>query len=91
MVHRSRPRRVGLTPPHRLVYTELFDDQSYPGETLVDHEFTELAGCTTVTTTLRFATPDGRATALRYPMARGVTESYIRLAGLLATTPGVKP
>ncbi|WP_199714408.1 SRPBCC family protein [Micromonospora radicis] len=75
-----------ITPPHRLVYTELFDDQSYPGETLVGHDFTELAGRTTVTTTLRFDTPDGRATALRYPMARGVTESYLRLAELLATT-----
>ncbi|RUL91755.1 SRPBCC family protein [Verrucosispora sp. FIM060022] len=79
-----------IEPPHRLVYTELFDDQSYPGETVVDQEFTELAGRTTVTTTLRFATPGGRDTALRYPMARGVTESYIRLAGLLATTPGAE-
>ena len=74
--------------PHRLVCTELFDDQSYPGETLVSHDFTELAGRTTVTTTLLFATPEGRATALRYPMTRGVTESFIRLAELLATTSG---
>ncbi len=74
--------------PHRLVCTELFDDQSYPGETLVSHDFTELGGRTTVTTTLRFASPEGRATTLRYPMTRGVTESFIRLAELLATTSG---
>ncbi|BCJ57776.1 SRPBCC family protein [Micromonospora endophytica] len=75
-----------VDPPHRIVQTELFDEQSYPGQTLVRHDFTELVGRTTVTTTLRFATPEGRATALRYPMARGIAQSYTRLAGLLATT-----
>ncbi|RKN49170.1 SRPBCC domain-containing protein [Micromonospora endolithica] len=84
MVQSGTYRRV--EPPHRLVGTELFEDQSYPGETLVDHEFTELAGRTTVTTTLRFATPQGRDTTLRYPMARGVGESFVRLADLLART-----
>ncbi|MFG2059948.1 hypothetical protein ACGFIK_00830 [Micromonospora sp. NPDC048871] len=60
-----------MTQPRRLVYTELFDDQSYPGETVVDHDFTELAGRTTVTTTLRFATPAGgpRSCATRWPAA----------------------
>ncbi|PZG05295.1 ATPase [Micromonospora craterilacus] len=80
-----------VDPPRHLVCTELFDDQSYPGETVVSHDFTELAGRTTVTTTLRFASPEGRATTLRYPMARGVTESFIRLAELLATTSGGQP
>lgn len=86
MVQSGRYRTVD--PPHRLVCTERFDDQSYPGDTLVGHTFTELAGRTTVTTTLRYATPEGRDTALRYPMARGVTESFTRLAELLATRPG---
>jgi hypothetical protein len=27
-----------VSPLARLVYTELFDDQSYPGETLITHE-----------------------------------------------------
>ncbi|MGC4833787.1 SRPBCC family protein [Micromonospora vinacea] len=83
-----------IEPPHRLVYTELFDDQSYPGETLVGHEFTELAGRTTVTTTLLYATAEGRDTVLRYPMARGVGQSYLRLAELLhltTTTRGEQP
>ncbi|MFI7574849.1 SRPBCC domain-containing protein [Micromonospora sp. NPDC049497] len=75
-----------VDPPHRLACTELFEDQSYPGETLVDHEFTELVGRTTVTTTLRYATPEGRDTVLRYPMARGVGESFTRLADLLHQT-----
>jgi uncharacterized protein YndB with AHSA1/START domain len=72
--------------PERLELTELFDDQSYPGETLITHEFTEHGGQTTVTTTVRYATPEGRDTVLRYPMARGVAEAGDRLAALLAKT-----
>lgn len=75
-----------IEPPHRLLYTELFDDQSYPGETLVSHEFSELAGRTTVTTTLLYATAEGRNIVLRYPMARGVGQSFTRLADLLRST-----
>ena len=62
-----------LRRPERLELTELFDDQSYPGETLITHEFTEHGGQTTVTTTIQYATPEGRDTVLRYPMARGVS------------------
>jgi uncharacterized protein YndB with AHSA1/START domain len=72
-----------VEPPERLVYTELFDDQSYPGESLVSHRLTELSGDTTLTTTVRYATREGRDTVLRYPMARGVAEGYDRLAALL--------
>jgi uncharacterized protein YndB with AHSA1/START domain len=73
-----------IRPTDRLVYTELFDDQSYPGETLVTHDFAERNARTTVTTTLLFATPEGRDRVLRYPMARGVSESFERLAAVLA-------
>jgi uncharacterized protein YndB with AHSA1/START domain len=73
-----------VDPPVCVVLTELFEDQSYPGETVVTHQFDERAGQTTVTTTVRYATAAGRDTALRYPMARGVTESGDRLAALLA-------
>ncbi|MFF5214951.1 SRPBCC family protein [Micromonospora sp. NPDC000442] len=86
MVQRGVYRTISA--PHELVCTERFDDQSYPGDTLVSHTFTELAGRTTVTTTLRYATPEGRDIALRYPMVRGVTESFTRLAELLATRTG---
>ncbi|MET8118018.1 SRPBCC family protein [Micromonospora sp. NPDC005189] len=79
-----------IDPPKRLVCTELFDDQSYPGETLVSHEFTELAERTTVTTTLLYATAQGRDTVLRYPMARGVGQSYTRLAELLRSTTTIR-
>jgi uncharacterized protein YndB with AHSA1/START domain len=73
-----------VEPPERLVMTEVFDEQSYPGETLVEHRFTEADGVTTVRTTLTYATPAGRDTVLRYPMARGVAESGDRLDALLA-------
>ncbi len=75
-----------LRRPERLELTELFDDQSYPGETLITHEFTEHGAQTTVTTTIQYATPEGRDTVLRYPMARGVAEAGDRLAALLAET-----
>jgi uncharacterized protein YndB with AHSA1/START domain len=80
MVQRGTYRVVD--PPHRLVYTEMFDDQSYPGETLVSHEFT---GATTVTSTIRYATPEGRERVLAYPMRRGAGESFDRLEELLRT------
>jgi uncharacterized protein YndB with AHSA1/START domain len=75
-----------VVPFDRLVYTELFDDQSYPGESLVTHVFLERAGRTTVTSTVLFASPQGRDTVLRYPMKRGVGEAYDRLSDLLAVT-----
>lgn len=82
-----------IVAPGRLVCTEMFDDQSYPGETLISHVFDEDAGRTTLTTTLRYASREGRDTVLRYPMARGVGESYDRLADLLETleTKGENP
>jgi uncharacterized protein YndB with AHSA1/START domain len=81
MVQAGEVRRVEA--PVRLVLTEIFEEQSYPGETLITHNFTEHSGQTTVTTTVRYATPAGRATALRYPMARGVGESLDRLQEIL--------
>jgi len=72
-----------VRPPVRLVLTERFDEQSYPGDTLIVHTFAEHGEQTTVTTTVRYATPEGRDTALRYPMVRGVRESGDRLSELL--------
>ena len=74
-----------VDPPARLVCTELFDDQSYPGETLVRHDFTGSADRTTVVTHLRYATAQGRDTVLRYPMTRGLGEAFDRLAAVLHT------
>jgi uncharacterized protein YndB with AHSA1/START domain/catechol 2,3-dioxygenase-like lactoylglutathione lyase family enzyme len=74
---------VEIVPDERLVYTELFDDQSYPGESTITVDFAERDGVTTLTTRVLFATPSGRDTVLGYPMARGVGESFDRLTALL--------
>ncbi|MFD2795695.1 SRPBCC family protein [Promicromonospora vindobonensis] len=69
--------------PSRLIYTETFDDQSYPGETLVAHSLTEAAGTTTLTSHLLYPSPEAREITLRYPMTRGVGQSYDRLDAAL--------
>ncbi|PUB21479.1 uncharacterized protein YndB with AHSA1/START domain [Promicromonospora sp. AC04] len=69
--------------PSRLVYTEVFDDQSYPGETLIAHQLTELDNTTTLTSTLRYPSPEAREIVLRYPMTRGVGQAYDRLDAVL--------
>ncbi|HEX6337368.1 MAG TPA: SRPBCC family protein [Jiangellaceae bacterium] len=70
--------------PRLLVSTERFDDQSYEGESVVRHHLTERDGGTKLTTTVRYASQAARDTVMRYPMARGVGESYERLDVLLA-------
>lgn len=73
-----------VEPPERLVYTEVFDDQSYPGEALITQVFAAAGSRTTVTTTVRYPSREIRDLVLRYPMARGAGESYERLDGVLA-------
>lgn len=73
-------RYLELDPPGRLVFTETFEDQSYPGETTIT---TTLTQATLMTTVVRYATPRGLQTALAYPMERGVGESYAVLDQLL--------
>jgi len=73
-----------IVPPDRLVYTESFDDQSYPGESLITHVFVEQRGKTTTTSTLVYPSREARDIVINYPMKRGVGEGYDRLAELLA-------
>jgi uncharacterized protein YndB with AHSA1/START domain len=70
-------------PPDRLAYTELFDNQSYPGESLITHDFVEQNGKTTLTSTLLYASQESRDIVLSYPMERGVAQGYDRLDELL--------
>lgn len=72
-----------VVPPRRLVYTERFDAQSYPGESRITHDLTELAGSTTLTSTVLYPSREARDIVMRYPMARGVSQSYARLDGVL--------
>jgi uncharacterized protein YndB with AHSA1/START domain len=73
-----------VVPPDRLVYTEVYDDQSYAGESLITQAFVEQDGRTTVTSTVLYPSREALDIVTRYPMERGVTESYNRLAELLA-------
>ena len=73
--------------PERIVYTETFDDQWYEGESLTTTELVEHDGATTMTTTLRFASQAVRDSVIKSPMERGASESFTRLADLLAELP----
>jgi uncharacterized protein YndB with AHSA1/START domain len=73
-----------IDAPFLLVSTERFDDQSYEGESIVSQHLVERDGGTKLTTTIHYASQEARDTVLRYPMARGVSESYQRLDLVLA-------
>lgn len=71
----------------RLVFTEVFDDQSYAGESLITTVLTERQGRTTMATTVLLPSRRAREIVDAYPMERGAGESYDRLAALLKETP----
>lgn len=75
-----------VDPPARLVYTETYDDQWYPGEALVEAVLTEVDGgdATVLTTTLTYPSREVRDHVTRTPMERGVGHGYRRLDAVLA-------
>jgi uncharacterized protein YndB with AHSA1/START domain len=72
-----------IVPPSRLRYTEVFDDQSYAGESLITQILTERGGRTTLTSTVRLPSREARDIVLAYPMADGVGQAYERLDAVL--------
>jgi uncharacterized protein YndB with AHSA1/START domain len=78
---------LAIVIPERLVCTELFDNPWYPGDAVVTTEFVEAQGITTLTMTVRYASPVARDSAFQSGMAQGVGESYDQLAALLGETP----
>lgn len=76
---------TNVEPPERLVCTEKFDDPWYPGESLLTTTFTEFAGKTTLSTTVRYESPEARDMVMKSPMESGLAESYDMLESLLAT------
>lgn len=75
-----------VDPPARLVYTETYDDQWYPGEALVEAVLTEAddGDATVLTTTLTYPSREVRDHVTRTPMERGVGHGYRRLDAVLA-------
>jgi uncharacterized protein YndB with AHSA1/START domain len=71
--------------PERLVATGKFDEAWYPGEELNTSVFTEKAGKTTLSLTVRYDTPEAREIALKSPMDEGMALGYDRLEKVLAT------
>ncbi|WP_437730716.1 SRPBCC family protein [Sorangium sp. So ce1335] len=72
-----------ITPPSRLVFTEIFED--YPDTvTVVTSVFTEEGGKTRMTVTVRYPSLEVRDIVLSTGMAQGAGISYDRLEDLLA-------
>ena len=72
-----------ITPPSRLVFTEIFE-QFPDSVSVVTAVFTEEGGKTRLTVTARYPTHEVRDTVLASGMARGAGISYDRLDELVA-------
>jgi uncharacterized protein YndB with AHSA1/START domain len=72
-----------VAPPDRLVATESWGPE-WP-ETINTTEFTESAGLTTITITMKFPTKEARDAALQTGMKQGMDPSFARLDSLLQT------
>ncbi len=72
-----------IVPPQRPVATEKFDQPGYEGEAVNTMVFLEREGKTTATATVRYVSREVADAVLKTPMARGVAESYDKLAELL--------
>jgi uncharacterized protein YndB with AHSA1/START domain len=73
-----------IVPPERIVHTEVFDDDWTAGESVVTTRLDETDGRTTMSMTVRYASPDSRATALASGMLEGMTATYERLDSLIS-------
>jgi uncharacterized protein YndB with AHSA1/START domain len=72
-----------VTPPRRLVFTEIFEE--FPDSvSVVTADFTEESGKTRLTATVRYPSPEVRNMVLASGMAKGAGISYDRLEDLVA-------
>ena len=80
-----------IAAPDRLVHTEMFDEDSTGGETLVTVLFTEHHGRTTVATTIRYSSLEVREATLKTGLIDGWSQGHDRLDELLASigTPAI--
>lgn len=71
-----------ITPPERLVFTEVFEE--YPdAESIVTSEFTEESGKTRLIVTVAYPSQQVRDAVVQSGMARGAAISYDRLEDLV--------
>jgi uncharacterized protein YndB with AHSA1/START domain len=72
-----------IAAPARIVCTEKFDDEWYPGGAISTLELHEQPGGTLMVNTLRYESPEALQAVLASPMESGVTISYDLLEKLL--------
>jgi uncharacterized protein YndB with AHSA1/START domain len=72
-----------VTPPERIVVTEVFDEVWYPGEAIDTIVLTEQNGKTTLTQTILYNCRETRDAVLKSPMQTGMAASYNRLEKFL--------
>jgi uncharacterized protein YndB with AHSA1/START domain len=73
-----------ITPPSRLVFTEIFEE--FPDSvSVVTTEFSEESGKTRMTATVRYPSMDVRDMVVASGMSKGAGISYDRLEDLVAT------
>lgn len=69
--------------PARTVHEEIFDEDWTGGRTRITTLLAEVGGITTMTMTIEYASPEGRAQALATPMLDGMEAGYSLLDTLL--------
>jgi uncharacterized protein YndB with AHSA1/START domain len=74
-----------ITPPERIVSSEIFDQAWYPGEAVGTIVLTEEGERTTLTMTMRYDSREARDMVLQSPMESGVESGYDKLAEFLAS------
>ena len=74
-----------ITPPERLVCTEIFDQSWYPGEAIITTILEDKDGETRLRTIMRYESRAARDAVLASPMESGASASYDRLAALLTS------
>jgi uncharacterized protein YndB with AHSA1/START domain len=72
-----------VSPPERIVVTEVFDEAWYPGEAIDTIVLTEQNGKTTLTQTILYNSRQTRDAVLKSPMQYGMAMSYNRLEKFL--------
>lgn len=76
--------------PERLIATERFDQQWYPGQATGTIVLTEEGGVTTLTQTIRYESQDARDMVLQTPIEHAVALGYERLAEVLKTQKSIR-
>ncbi len=74
---------ITIEPPHRLVTTDLFDEDWTDGETTSTLELRERDGITHLTNTVKYPSRKGRDMALSSPMDEGMAISFDLLYEIL--------